>query len=218
MVFITSPTQAFVDPTGPAQVLYLTKILFENYKRYQQLRMMMDQAKRSDNYFKMINQGLENISGLLDSLPIQDQGILRDLKDFSRSVKKVSQIYGSIPKSPEEALQMLHDQTVAESLQMVNSFKDYSRLQESNSDSLRIQSESASPKGAARSTAVSNALILKSINQLIRLQSQSLKMQSEELAMRNKFEKGSVASYQKVDKGLGSAFKNLKRQNNFIKF
>jgi hypothetical protein len=179
---------------------------------------MMDQARRTEDDFRSLHSGLQNISGLLESLPIEDQGVLRDLRDFNRSVKRVSELYGQIPKSPEEALHKLHDQTVAESLKMVNSFKDFSKAQESNSDSIRIQSESASPKGAARAAAVSNALILKSVNQLIRLQSQSLKMQSEELALKNRFDKHSVASYQRVDQGIGNAFKNFKRKSGFLKF
>lgn len=220
-IFLISPKSHGIwgdGGAGWAQIPYLVKILAENYKRYQQLRMMMDQARNSDNYFRTIHQGLENITGLLESLPIEDQGVLNELKDFNRSLKTVATIYGQIPKSPEEALHKLHDQTVAESLRMVNSFKDFSKSQESNSDSLRIQSESASPKGAARSTAVSNALILKSINQLIRLQSQSLKMQSEQLAMKNRQDKNSVSSYQEVDRSLGVAFKNFKREKGFIKF
>lgn len=203
---------------GWAQIPYLVKILAENYKRYQQLRSMMDQARHSDNYFRTIHQGLENITGLMQSLPIKDHGVLQELRDFNRSMKAVANIYGQIPKSPEEALHKLHDQTVAESLRMVNSFKDFSKSQETNSDSLRVQGQSASPKGAARATAVSNALILKSVNQLIRLQSQSLKMQSEEFALKNRNDKHSVSSYQRVNKGLGKAFKNFKREPGFIRF
>lgn len=203
---------------GWAQIPYLVKILAENYKRYQQLRGMMDQARQSDNYFRTVHQGIDDISGLLEGLPVQDHGVLRELRDFNQSLGKVADLYGQIPNSPEEALHQLHDQTVAESLQMVNSFKDFSISQERNSDSLKIKSEVASPKGAARSAAVSNALILKSINQLIRLQSQSLKLQSETLAMKNRYDKNSVSSYQEVDDSLGSAFKNFKRSDGFLKF
>jgi hypothetical protein len=212
------PLKAFVDPTGPAQLLYLTKILLENYKRYKQLKMMMDQAKRTDNYFKLIHHGLENVTGLMQSLPIKDHGILKDLKSFNRSLKTVTSIYGDIPKSPEQLLHKLHDQTVAESLQMVTAFKSYSNTQERNANSIKVQSQVASPKGAARATAVSNALILNSVNQLIRLQSQNLKMQSELLAMKNRHDKSTVSSYQRVDRGLGLAFKNFQREKGFIKF
>lgn len=220
-LFLISPSAHSFWGDGGAgwvQIPYLVKILLENYKRYKQLKLMMQQAKQSSDYFRTVHQGLGNITGLLDSLPISDQGVLKDLQDFNGSLKTVMKLYGRIPRSPEAALHRLHDQTAAESLQMVNSFKDYSRAQESNSKSLRIQSHSASPKGASRATAISNAMILESINQLIRLQSQSLKMQSEQLAMLNRQDKKTITSYQEVDKSIGNAFKNFKRQDKFVKF
>ncbi len=219
LLLISPSSHALFDGgAGWANAAYLAKILAENLKRYIQLKSMIEQARNSDNFLRTVHGGLENISGLLEGLPIEDQGVLKDLRDFNRSLKRVSDLYGQIPKSPEEALHRLHDQTVAESLKMVNAFKDFSEAQESNSTSLRIQSQSASPKGAARSTAVSNALILKSVNQLIRLQSQSLKLQSEQLAMRNRHDKSTVAAYNRVDQGLGKAFKNFKREQGFIRF
>ena len=201
-----------------AQIPYLIQILDENHKRYQQLKMIMNQAKMSDNYLRSVHRGLENVTGILESLPIKDQGVLKEIRSFNQSIRTVYRIYGAIPKSKEEALHRLHDQTVAESLQMINSFKDYSLSQESNANRLKKQSQLTSPKGAVRSTAVSNALILESLNQLIRLQNQSLKMQSELLAIQNRREKNSVRSYQEVDKNFGKAFKNLKRQEGFIRF
>ena len=220
LCLLSAPAFGFFGDGGAgwAQIPYLAKVLAENYKRYKQLKIMLEQAKQSDNYFRAVHQGLENVTGLMDSLPISDQGVLKDLRSFNGSLSKVAKIYGRVPRSPEAALHMLHDQTAAESLQMVNSFKDYSKAQESNSQSLKIQSQSASPKGAARATAVSNAMILESVNQLIRLQSQSLKMQSEQLAMLNKQDKQKIAAYQEVDKGIGNAFKNFKRQENLVKF
>lgn len=213
-----SPAHGFVDPTGPAQVMYLTKILLENYKRYRQLRDMMDRAKNADRFFKNIHSGLEGIEGLLRSLPVRDEGILGDISSFNKSVRVVADIYGAIPNTPESGLHTLHDKTVAESFRMINSFKKFSERQESNSNAIQVQSEAASPKGAAKATAVSNALLLKSVNQLIRLQSQSLKMQSEQLAMKNRNSKSSAQSYQNVDKNIGNAFKNFHRKNDFIKF
>lgn len=220
-VFITStPAYGLLGDAGAgwAQIPYLAKVLAENYKRYQQLKIMLEQAKQSDNYFRTVHQGLENVTGLMDSLPTSDQGVLKELRSFSSSLATVTQVYGRIPQSPAEALHRLHDQTAAESLQMVNSFKDYSKAQESNSQSLKIQSQSASPKGAARATAVSNAMILESVNQLIRVQSQSLKMQSEQLAMLNRQDKHHIVAYQAVDRAIGNAFKNFKRQDKLVKF
>ncbi len=217
---VSPPAYAIVGDLGAgwAQVPYLVKILDENHKRYQQLKRMMDQSQNSSDYLRGIHYGIENITGLMSSLPLKDQGILSDLRSFNNSIETVYQVYGKIPKSPEEAFHRLHDESIAESLMMIASSKDYSRSQEANSNSLIQQASSSSPKGAARATAVSNAMILESMSQLIRLQSQSLKLQSEMLAMRNKKEKSSVRSYQKVSQQLRSSLQKISRSDRFIKF
>src|SRR5207253_1168515 len=134
----------------------------------------------ADQYLRWINQGLDNSIGLLGSLPIKDEKILADLREFRTAMGKVEGLYGQVPKSPEEALQLLHDQTVAESLRMANSFKEYSETQEKNSELIAIEAREASPKGAARMQAEMSAEILKSLSQLIRVNTQMLKLQSEE--------------------------------------
>ena len=203
---------------GWAQIPYLVNILSENYKRYQQLQLIMNQAKQSEAYLRNIHKGLESITGLVSSLPVGNNGVFANIRNFNQSLRAVSKFYGPVPKSPREPVHTLHDETVAESIKMSNDFNDYSKSQEKNSVSLKIQSQNASPKGAARSTAVSNALILESINQLIKLQSQSLKLQSAQLAVRNRQDKESVASYQNVDVSLGNAFKTFQPKTAFIKF
>ena len=202
------PAIAFIDPTGPMQVLYLTKILFENIKRFQQLSSMISQAKNADQYLRTIHAGLENLTRLATILPVKDEKILAQLTSFQKSFNTLEKIYGKVPKSKEAAMQMLHDQSIAESIRMVNSFKDYSRKQEEHSVQIAIQSRSASPKGAARMQAETSAQILRSLSQLIRLNSQMLKLQSEQLAMNNKMGKASVASYQKVHSNFRKGFRD----------
>jgi hypothetical protein len=67
-------------------------------------------------------------------------------------------------------------------------------------------------------TAESNGLILDSLNQLIRLQNQSLKIQSEQFALRNKNEKSSVGSFQKINQDLGRGFQTFKPSESMLKF
>ena len=203
---------------GMAQIPYLIKILTENYKRYQQLRLMINEAKNNKRYLELLNAGIENSIGLLNSMPIRDEELLSDLKSFQRSINTVTEIYGQIPKSKDAAMQLLHDQTVAESLRMVNDFKRFARAQEENSTLIAAQGRDASPKGAQRMAVESNALILKSMSQMMRLESQNLKLQSEILAMKNQKDKKAVSSFNKVEKSFGSAFKNFKPSSRFIKF
>ncbi|MCH2534432.1 MAG: hypothetical protein MK008_08335 [Bdellovibrionales bacterium] len=203
---------------GWAQIPYLVKILAENIKRYQQLRMMIDQAQNHDQYFRLINQGLENSIGLVNSLPIKDEEILADLRNFQNAVKTIEEVYGKIPQSEEAVLQLLHDQSVAESLKMVNVTKDYSKKQEENAHRISIQSRQASPKGAARMTAETNAQILHTLNQLLRINGQMLKLQSETLAMNNKQGKDSVHSHKKVKTDMTSSLTGFRGDFSFPKF
>jgi len=194
---------------GWAQIPYIIKILAENVKRYKQLRLMITQAKDHKQYLRLINSGLENSIGLINSLPIKDEKILAELRTFKKSYDTILDVYGKVPKSKEELLHTLHDQTVAESLRMVNSFKDFARKQDENSIMLNVQSRNASPKGAARMQVEASSNILRSLNQLIKVNGQMLKMQSEILAMTNKNGKDNVIRYQKIDQDLRKGFKNF---------
>lgn len=219
-MFFSNPSYAFFGDGGAgwAQLPYLIKILAENVKRYQQLRAMLKDAKHHRRWLKDIHSGLENAQGLLESLPVKDEKILSQLRSFSRSVETIENIYGKIPKSKEEVIHRLHDNTVAESLRMIHDFQKFAEKQESNSVVLASDSRMASPKGAARIAATTNAEILSSLSQLIRLNSQMLKMQGEQLAYSNKLGKSAVVSYQKVNTDLGKGFQSFKSNMRLPKF
>ena len=169
-------------------------------------------------YLRAINKGLANSIGLLGTLPVRDDQILAGLNDFKQATDEVSKIYGRVPKSTAAAVELLNDQTVAESLQMASSFKHYSADQEANSALIIAQAPRASLKGAARMQAQTSAEILASLSQLIRLNTQMMKLQSEDLAMNNKRGKDRVSAFQKVNRDLGDGFKNFKFKTNLARF
>ena len=211
------PGSAHADLFG-GDVAVLLQILQENIRHYYQLQQMITQGSDANQYLHWINDGIDNSVDLLQSLPIKDEKILADLREFRAAMGKVTDLYGKVPKSPEEALQLLHDQTVAESLRMATDFKEYSETQEKNSEAVARQARGASPKGAARMQAEMSADILKSLSQLIRLNTQMLKLQSEQLAMDNKTSKEGVANFQKVSRDLGSGFSNFKPELKLTRF
>ncbi len=199
-------------------VAVLMQILSENIRRYYQLQQMIQQGRDADQYLRWINAGIDNSIGILQSLPIKDEKVLADLREFKAALGKIENLYGRVPKSPEDALQILHDQTVAESLRMANDFKEYSVAQEKNSELIALQARAASPKGAVRMQAETSAQILKSLSQLIRLNTQMLKLQSEQLAFANKQSKDGVTNFQKVSRDLGSGFSNFNPDMKLVRF
>lgn len=215
MIFFCGSARA--DIWG-GDVVVLMKILAESIKQYYQLKEMIGQGRDHIDYLRWLNAGIDNSMGLLESLPIKDEKILADLREFKKATEKIEFLYGKVPKSPEEALQILQDQTVAESLRMATSFKDYSEKQEKNSALIAAQARVASPRGAVRMQAETSAEILNSLAQLIRLNTQSLKLQSEQLALSNKTSKDGVTNYQRISRDLGAGFAGFKPEMGLVRF
>lgn len=217
MTLHLSATPAHADMFG-GDVAVLLKILAEDYKRYQQLQSVISHAKDQREFLRILNAGIENLSGLLATMPIKDQKILEDLKTFQQAVNKIEVIYGSVPKSAEAAMQILHDQTVAESIKITNESKIYADQQEQNAVKIIAESRGASPKGAARISAQTSAEILHTLNQLLKINGQMLKLQSEQLAVRNKEDKDSVKHFQRVRADVGASVKNYQANMSFPQF
>lgn len=196
----------------------MIKILEENIKRYLQLKTLIETAKDTKDYLHAINMGIDNSMGLLESLPIKDEKILEEIRDFRDSFNKVSELYGKVPRSELSAMQLLHDQTIAESFRMVKSFKDYSERQEENSQRIAMQSREASLKGASRMQAETSSQILRSLSQLIRLNTQVLKLQSEQFAAMNRSNKENVSSFQRVNSDFGKSFQNFPSDMSLARF
>ncbi len=199
-------------------VAVLVQILAEQIKQYYQLKSVIENGKGQLDLLRNINAGIDNSISLIRTLPIKDEKVWAEVTRFEQAVNRIRDLYGQVPKSPEEALQVIHDQTVAESLKMANEFKEYSTQQEKNSEVIAVQARLASPKGAARMQAATSAEILRSLSQLLRLNTQLLKLQSEQLAMNNKKSKDGVANFQRVNGDLGRGFNNFKPDMNLTRF
>lgn len=203
---------------GWANYAYLIKIYQENLRRYLQLREMMQQARNHESLIRTINAGIDNAMGVMQVLPLKDDRILSQLQEFQNALKKVEELYGMTPKSSNEALHRLHDQTIAESLKLNNVLQEYSVKQERNATSVFIQSRQASPKGAERMNAQMSAQILHSVNQLIKVNGQMLKLQSETLAFNNKRDKDSTAGFNKTSDDFKGSMMQFKPNYSLPKF
>ena len=66
--------------------------------------------------------------------------------------------------------------------------------------------------------AETSAEILRSLSQLIRLNTQMLKLQSEQIAMTNKSAKDGVVGFQKINQDIGAGFSKFKPDMKFVSF
>ena len=178
---------------------YLIKQLAEMYKQYAELQRMVNQGQANLDYLHVINAGMDNISGLVAALPIQDEKILADIRSLQLGTSKIGRLYGAVPKSDVAPMQTLHDQTIAESFEMTNRARDYATGQEANANRAFQMSNSTSPKGAERLSVATQAQILHALTQLLKVNGQLLKLQSEQFALTNMESKDSVNHFNKVN-------------------
>ena len=198
------------DGSGWVQATYLNKILMENYARFKQLETIIKSTKSEAQYMRMLNSGLERVTGLMQILPIQDNRVLGEIRNFRESLRLVKDIYGKIPKSKEAALQRLHDKSVAESIKMIQKSQSYASKQEENAAKVFHAGIRASPQGAVRMTAQMSAQILHSLNQLIKINAQILKLASSNVAIQNKEGKQSAKNFNKIGMDIKASFTNFK--------
>ncbi|MBF0362739.1 MAG: hypothetical protein HQK49_17100 [Oligoflexia bacterium] len=199
MVF---PLDAFAILDGAAQIPYLAQILTENIKQYKELKKILEQGKYNEDLIMTINRGIDNAYGLLQTIPLKDERLLKEIRDFQDAYHNVKSLYGDARSGPDIKMFELHDKTVAESIQMASALTDYAITQEDNSKKLLLQSGNASPKGAARMNVQVNSQILSTLTQLLRVNGQLLKLQSETMGIRSKEGKESSEHYNKIQNDL----------------
>jgi hypothetical protein len=213
LVFFSA--NAFIGNIG--SVPMLAKILAESIKHYKQFKTMISQgndliynAAGTKAVLDRINSGLDNALNLLDALPIEDEKVLAELRDFSQAYAAIQDLYGSIPSTPESKMLLIHDKTIAESLKITNMLKEYAREQEQNARSIMDQSHHASPKGAGKITAQGTGAILFTLNQILRVNGQILKLQSEIMGMQNKGGKEAALHYHRVHSDIQKSLRGFK--------
>ncbi len=202
-----------------SDILQLLRIIDQNIKRYEQLQEVIRQTRDRDFYEKRINEGINNAVNVLMTLPLEEGNVLVHLKDFKSLAKELENLYGvAVSESPDSKMFKLHDESVAESLRLISGLKDYVKNQEENARQVFLQSKNSSPKGAQRMTAVTNSQILHALSQLIKINGQMLKLQSEQFGVRNKESKESVGHFYKVNRELRRGFKGYRAQEKLPRF
>ena len=220
LFFVALPAPAFIGDGGAgwAQIPYLVRLVAENVKRYHQLREVIRQSEERRLYERMLNRGIDNAAGLLPSVPIEDEKILENLGTFKDTVSALEELYGAIRESPDAEMFRLHDETVAESIKLIGRLKNYARVQEKNAEAVFRQAQGASPKGAGRMAAVTNSQILHALSQLIRINGQMLKLQSESFASQNKRGKDSAGHFNEVNREMERSLGRQRSGGSFPRF
>ena len=164
-----------------AMIPFLIKILAEAVKQYQELSQISDATNQYKNLLERYHQGIDEALRLLESLPVRDENILGAIKGFRDAVSelKMSMAWS---QTAQRHRCSAYKTTQSESMRVIEQLKAYADRQERNADAARSYAKDASPKGAARVSVETNAEILHTLNQLLRINGQMLKIQEAKVS------------------------------------
>jgi hypothetical protein len=212
-LFQISPP-AHADVWG-ADVIVLTKILMQTIQEVMELQSILTNGHDTLNLLQDINAGVRSGLDLIRVVnPKFNPGVYGDLRDPQNVLRALQDVYGSIPNSADHGLMESQDQSVAEVISMNRNLFDYADQVDQERERILVHSQVVSPQGAAKLQAQSLAVLIGVMTQLLRTQSQMLKIMGQNMALENRKEKVSsqqfIDNYQGISNGLKSLPKDLK--------
>lgn len=200
------PVQAFWG----GDLIYLSQILQQSIYQLEQLRQITGTGEESLKILRNANRGLNEAMYMKESVNrLKNPGSFSDLRNINEAIYTVKNLYGRIPKTSEAKLQKKTDLTVAESLHHHNEAFKYAK--ETDGEALRMKNYAhrASQAGATKTLLEGQALMIHTLNQILRTNASLLKIQTQRLALQNKTSKNHSRQFQVQYSELGEAFKNL---------
>ncbi len=201
VVIVFTPYKARADLFG-GDVAVLIQILVQAIEQVVRLQQIINTGRDTLGLLRDINSGARSGLDVIRIInPRFDPGIYGNLKDPANVLRALKDIYGQIPKSQDSDLIESQDQSVAEVISMNRNLYDYADQVDHERERIMAHSEVVSPQGAAKLQNQSLAVMIGVMTQLLRSQSQMLKIMAQNMALQNRKEK--ITSQQFIDKYQG---------------
>lgn len=191
-------------------VAVLLQILAQSIEQVYRLQQVIQNGKDTLNLLRDVNAGVRSGLDLIRIVnPKFNAGVYGDLNNPENVLRAIHDLYGTTPNTADKELIDIQDQSVAEVIAMNKSLYDYSTQVDFERERILMHSQVVSPQGAAKLQNQSLAVIIGVLTQLLRVQSQMLKVMGQNMALDNRREK--LASEQFIDnyKSLADGFGQL---------
>ncbi len=211
IVLCLPPRSAKADLFG-GDVAVLIQILAQAIQTVTQLKSILENGKDTLDLLRDINEGVR--SGL-DAIkiinPNFDPGVYGNLKDSQTVLKAIEAVYGASPKGMDEDLMRSQDQSVAEVIAMNRNLYDYADQVDREKDRILFHAQVVSPQGAGKLQNQAIGVLIGVMTQLLRTQSQMLKIMGQNMAMENRKEKLATKNFQENYESISTGFKQINK-------
>ncbi|MBI4402592.1 MAG: hypothetical protein HY537_00435 [Deltaproteobacteria bacterium] len=190
-------------------VAVLSQILIQAIEQLNALKNILNTSTDTLGLLQHINRGINDSLNLLRTIdPNLDPGLYREWDTVSMASSQLESIYGGPVNSPDVKIEKDADQSVAEAITFNNNFFKWSRALDVVGEQIKQSSHDVSPGGAQKLTAQALGLVIQVLNQNLRAQATSLKLQAQSLAIENRKEKQSAQEILGTAGALSAAMKS----------
>ncbi len=208
-MLLLSPNPAKADLFG-GDVLVLTQILAQAIQTVITLKSVLENGKDSLDLLRDINAGVRSGLDLIRIVnPNFNPGVYGNLNDADSVLRALQAVYGTIPQGMDEDLMKSQDQSVAEVISMNRNLYDYADQVDREKEKILFHAQVVSPQGAGKLQNQALGVLIGVTTQLLRTQSQMLKIMAQNMAYDNRKEKLATQNFQENYQGLSRGFDGL---------
>lgn len=211
LIFI-GPSSAKADLFG-GDVVVLTQILAQAIQTVITLKNVLENGKDTLDLMRDINAGVRSGIDLIRIInPNFNPGVYGDLKNADAVLRAIQSVYGAVPNGMDEDLIRSQDQSVAEVISMNRNLYDYADQVDLERDKILFHSQVVSPQGAGKLQNQALGVLIGVSTQLLRTQSQMLKIMAQNMAYDTRKEKLATQNFQENYQGLSQGFRSLPKE------
>lgn len=203
------PRSAKADLFG-GDVVVLTQILAQAIQTVITLKSVLENGKDSLNLMRDLNAGVRSGLDLIRIInPHFNPGVYGNLNTADNVLRALQSVYGTVPQGMDEDLMKSQDQSVAEVISMNRNLYDYADQVDLEREKILFHAQVVSPQGAGKLQNQALAVLIGVSTQLLRTQSQMLKIMAQNMAYDTRKEKLATQNFQENYQGLSRGFGSL---------
>ncbi len=211
LIFI-GPRSAKADLFG-GDVVVLTQILAQAIQTVITLKSILENGKDSLNLMRDINAGVRSGLDIIRIVnPHFNPGVYGNLAKADDVLRALQSVYGTVPQGMDEDLMKSQDQSVAEVIAMNRNLYDYADQVDNERDKILFHAQVVSPQGAGKLQNQALGVLIGVTTQLLRTQSQMLKIMAQNMAYDTRKEKLATQNFQENYQGLSRGFGSLPKE------
>lgn len=209
---------AHADLFGGDDVI-LAQILVQAVQTVMQLKQVIETGSDTLDLLRDVNSGVKSGLNLVQILnPHFRPGTYGNLSDAQGVLQAIEDVYGKTPDGADQDLIRSQDQSVAETIAMNRNIYDFADQIDRERDRILFHADVVSPQGAGKLQNQAIAVLIGVSTQILRTQSQMLKLMAENLAMSNRREKLESSEMHENYEGLSNALKGLPATSTLPRF